>query len=37
VAVDVPDRATYVVITFASTGGTPTGTIVIDGFMNQFN
>ena len=37
VSVEVPDRAAYVVITFANTGGTPTGTIVIDGFMNQFN
>jgi len=37
VSVEVPDRAAYVVITFANTGGTPTGTVVIDGFMNQFN
>lgn len=37
VSVEVPDRAQYIVITFAATGGTPTGTIVIDGYMNQFN
>jgi len=37
VSIEVPDRATFVVITFANTGGTPTGTLVIDGFMNQFN
>ncbi len=36
VSVEVPDRAAYVVITFANTGGTPTGTVVIDGFINQF-
>jgi hypothetical protein len=36
IKVDVPDRVTYVVITFAATGGTPTGTVVIDGYMNQF-
>lgn len=32
VSVEVPDRAQYVVITFTNTGGTPTGTIVIDGY-----
>ena len=32
VSIEVPDRAQYVVITFSSTGGTPTGTIVIDGY-----
>lgn len=32
VSVEVPDRAQYVVITFSNTGGTPTGTIVIDGY-----
>lgn len=37
ISAEVPDRATYVVITFANTGGTPTGTVVIDGYMNQFN
>jgi hypothetical protein len=37
VSVEVPDRASYVVITFASTGGTPTGTVVIDGYMNAYN
>jgi len=37
VSVEVPDRASYTVITFANTGGTPTGTIVVDGYMNQFN
>lgn len=37
ISAEVPDRATYVVITFANTGGSPTGTIVIDGYMNQFN
>ena len=35
VSFEVPDRAYYTVITFASSGGTPTGTIVIDGFMKQ--
>jgi hypothetical protein len=37
VSVEVPDRATFTVITFAATGGTPTGTIVAYGFSNQFN
>jgi hypothetical protein len=37
ISAEVPDRAKYVVITFAATGGTPTGTVVIDGYMNQFN
>jgi hypothetical protein len=32
VSVEVPDRAQYVVITFSATGGTPTGTIVINGY-----
>jgi hypothetical protein len=36
-SVEVPDRAGYVVLTFANTGGTPTGTIVINGYMNQYN
>ena len=34
VSCEVPDRAAYVVITFSSSGGTPTGTIVIDGYIN---
>lgn len=37
VSVEVPDRASYIVITFSNTGGTPTGTIVVDGYMNNFN
>lgn len=36
VAVEVPDAASYVVITFSSTGGTPTGTIVAYGYMNTY-
>jgi hypothetical protein len=35
VSFEVPDRAYYTVITFAATGGTPTGTIVFDGYMKQ--
>jgi hypothetical protein len=37
VSVEVPDAASYVVITFSSSGGTPTGTIVAYGYMNSFN
>lgn len=37
VSVEVPDRAQYTVITFSASGGTPTGTIVVDGYMNNFN
>jgi hypothetical protein len=37
VSVEVPDRARYVVITFSNTGGSPTGTVVIDGYTNSFN
>ena len=37
VSFEVPDRARWVIITFANTGGTPTGTVVIDGYMNKYN
>jgi len=37
ISVEVPDRARWVIITFTNTGGTPTGTVVIDGYMNRFN
>lgn len=37
VSVEVPDRAQYTVITFSNTGGTPTGTVVINGYMNTYN
>ena len=36
VSCEVPDAASYVVITFSSTGGTPTGTIVVYGYMNTY-
>ena len=36
VSCEVPDAASYVVITFSSSGGTPTGTIVAYGYMNTY-
>jgi hypothetical protein len=37
VSVEVPDAASYVVITFSYSGGTPTGTVAAYGYMNSYN
>lgn len=34
--VDIPDTAKYVTVTFTNTGGTPTGTIVANGYVNLY-
>jgi len=35
-AVEIPDKCYYVAITFTSTGGTPTGAIVANGYLNDW-
>ena len=37
VAVEVPDACSYVVVSFTSSGGTPTGTVAAYGYMNSYN